>query len=55
MRGYRCYIEFDYEDGYVWIEDAESGTLEFIYIRIVDSRDCDLNDVISKSIVVKIE
>ena len=30
------------------------GTLEFIYIMIVNSRDCDLEDVISKPIVVEI-
>ena len=38
----------------VGIENVERGPLEFIYIMIVNSRDCDLVDVISRPVVAEI-
>ena len=50
-----CVILSDDGDGcYIWVEDAERGTLELIYIVIVDSRGCNLNDVISRTVVAEI-
>ena len=37
-----------------WIKNAERDTLELIYIMIIDSRDCDLEDMISRSVVAEI-
>jgi len=54
IRGCSCYIEFDDRDGYVWIEDAERGTLDLIYFVIIDSGNYDLEDVISRSVVAEI-
>ena len=55
MRGCRCYFEFDTENSYcVWIENVERNILEFIYIMIIDSRNYDLDDVVSRPIVVEI-
>jgi len=55
MRDCWCSFEFDLENGYyVWIENVKRGTLELIYIMIVDSRDCDFEDVISRLVVDEI-
>jgi len=35
-----------------WI--AERSTIKLIYIMIIDSRDCDLEDVISRPVVTEI-
>ena len=44
-----CYLLSPYR-----IEDAKKITLELIYIVIVNSRDCNLEDMISRSVVAKI-
>jgi len=55
MCGYRCYFKFDIRNDYcVEIENAERGTLEFIYIMIVDSRECDFENVISRPAMTEI-
>ena len=55
VRGCRYYFELGIENSNcVWIEDAESGILEFIYIMIIDSGDCKIEYMISRSVVVEI-
>ena len=55
MRGYMCYFEFDIENGNcIWIEDTEKGILELIQSMIVDSGDCDIEHVISRTVVAEI-
>jgi len=49
MRDCWYYFEFGTGNSYcVWIENVEKNILEFIYIMIIDSRDYDLDDVISR-------
>jgi len=55
MHGCRCYFEFSVGNSYcIWIENIEMSTFELIHIMIIDSRDCDLEDVISRPIVSEI-
>ena len=51
----RCYIGCDDGDGYcVGLRNTERSTLDLLNVMIVDSRDCDLKDVTSRSVVTEI-
>jgi len=48
-------VEFGVRNGYcVWIENVETDTLELIYIIIRNSRDCDIENVISRPVMIEI-
>ena len=45
----------DARDSYcIWIENTKRSTFEFIYIMIIDSRECDIKNMKSMPVVTEI-